>query len=87
VLAERYEKVCGTKKCKEFMEELQKMSVMNPDEAGGHDTNQQAKSSEIIGQEYGMTGRNIARYMRVDKLIMAEQIHSGSQSGILSNDM
>ena len=28
-----------------------------------------SKSRDGIGEEYGMTGRNIARYMRVDKLI------------------
>lgn len=28
-----------------------------------------SKSRDGIGKEYGMTGRNIARYMRVDKLI------------------
>ena len=34
----------------------------------GHDVHQ-SKSRDGIGEEYGMTGRNIARYMRVDKLI------------------
>lgn len=32
---------------------------------------QQAKSRELIGQEYGMTGRNIARYVRCNQLIPA----------------
>lgn len=34
----------------------------------GHDVHK-SRSRDGIGEEYGMTGRNIARYMRVDKLI------------------
>ena len=32
-------------------------------------TSTSQESRDGIGEEYGMTGRNIARYMRVDKLI------------------
>ena len=64
VLATRYDKVCGTKKREEIMEELHRL---NGD--GGHHVHQQAKSRELIGQEYGMTGRNIARYVRCNQLI------------------
>ena len=66
VLATRYDKVCGTKKREEIMEELHRL---NGD--GGHHVHQQAKSRELIGQEYGMTGRNIARYVRCNQLIPA----------------
>lgn len=66
VLATRYDKVCGTKKREEIMEELHRL---NGD--GGHRVHQQAKSRELIGQEYGMTGRNIARYVRCNQLIPA----------------
>ena len=66
VLAARYDKVCGTKKREEIIEELHRL-----DGAGGHDVHQQAKSRELIGQEYGMTGRNIARYVRCNQLIPA----------------
>ena len=59
VLAARYDKVCGTKKGEEIIEELHRLNG-----AGGHDVHQQAKSRELIGQEYGMNGRNIARYVR-----------------------
>lgn len=69
VLSARYEKVCGTLKRDEIVAELQALSGMEGS-GGGHDVHQgQAKSRELIGQEYGMTGRNIARYMRVNKLI------------------
>ena len=63
VLSERYNKICGTKKREEILAELKAL------EGGGHDVHQQGKSRELIGQEYGMTGRNIARYIRCDQLI------------------
>ena len=66
VLSTRYDKVCGTKKREEILEELH---VLNGD--GGHHVHRQAKSRELIGQEYGMTGRNIARYVRCNHLIPA----------------
>ena len=66
VLSTRYDRVCGTKKREEIMEELH---LLNGD--GGHHVHQQAKSRELIGQEYGMTGRNIARYVRCNHLIPA----------------
>ena len=70
VLSERYEKVCGTKKRDEILEELNRLNGMEePKEVGGHDVHQNAKSREIVGHEYGMTGRNIARYIRVNKLL------------------
>ena len=69
VLSARYEKVCGALKRDEIVAELQALSGME-ESGGGHDVHQgQAKSRELIGQEYGMTGRNIARYMRVNRLI------------------
>lgn len=66
VLSTRYDKICGTKKREEIMEELH---LLNGD--GGHHVHRQAKSRELIGQEYGMTGRNIARYVRCNHLIPA----------------
>ena len=64
VLSTRYNEVCGTKKREEILEELH---MLNGD--GGHHVHQAAKSRELIGQEYGMTGRNIARYIRCGQLI------------------
>lgn len=66
VLSARYDKVCGTKKREEILKELH---ALNGD--GGHHVYQQAKSRELIGQEYGMTGRHIARYIRCNQLIPA----------------
>ncbi len=75
VLSTRYDKVCGTKKREEILEELH---MLNGD--GGHHVHRQAKSRELIGQEYGMTGRNIARYIRCNHLISAfkEMLDDGS---------
>lgn len=64
VLSTRYDRVCGTKKREEILNELH---LLNGD--GGHHVHQQAKSRELIGQEYGMTGRHIARYIRCNHLI------------------
>ncbi len=57
VLAERYDKVCGTKKREEILAELQALNG-----GGGHDVHQQAKSRELLGKELGLTGRHVARY-------------------------
>ena len=35
----------------------------------GHDVHKSQKSRDGLGEEYGMTGRNIARYMWLDRLI------------------
>ena len=84
VLAARYDKVCGTKKREEIIEELHRLNG-----AGGHDVHQQAKSRELLGQEYGMTGRNIARYVRCDQLIPAfkEMLDAGSLTLVSGVDL
>jgi ParB family chromosome partitioning protein len=64
VLAERYDKVCGTKKREEILTELQALNG-----GGGHDVHQQAKSRELLGKELGLTGRHVARYVRCKELI------------------
>lgn len=75
VLSTRYDRVCGTKKREEILEELHLLNGV-----GGHHVHRQAKSRELIGQEYGMTGRNIARYVRCNQLIPAfkEMLDDGS---------
>ncbi|MDD6515196.1 MAG: ParB/RepB/Spo0J family partition protein [bacterium] len=84
VLATRYDKVCGTKKREEIMEELHRL---NGD--GGHHVHQQAKSRELIGQEYGMTGRNIARYVRCNQLIPAfkDMLDDGSLTMVVGVEL
>ncbi len=67
VLAERYEKVSSQGRRNDILEEIARLN--GPDMPGtcGHDVHK-LKSRDAIGEEYGMTGRNIARYMRVQQL-------------------
>lgn len=62
VLAARYEKVISQGRRNDIMQEIEEIGTC------GHDVHK-SRSRDSIGEEYGMTGRNIARYMRVDKLI------------------
>lgn len=62
VLTARYEKVISQGKRNDILHEIEETGTC------GHDVHK-SKSRDNIGEEYGMTGRNIARYMRVDKLI------------------
>lgn len=84
VLSTRYDKVCGTKKREEILEELHQL---NGD--GGHHVHRQAKSRELIGQEYGMTGRNIARYIRCNQLIPAfkDMLDDGSLTMVVGVEL
>lgn len=66
VLATRYEKVISQGKRNDILREI--TEIEGNDGTCGHDVHK-SKSRDSIGEEYGMTGRNIARYMRVDKLI------------------
>ena len=54
----------------------------------GHDVHK-SRSRDELGNEYGMTGRNIARYMRVDKLIpeFKEELDNGALSLVAAVDL
>lgn len=67
VLTERYEKVVSQGKRNDILKEI-RMLEGEDDGPGGHDVHM-SKSRDSLGTEYGMTGRNIARYIRVNKLI------------------
>ena len=62
VLSARYEKVISQGRRNDILKEIKELGTC------GHDVHK-SRSRDGIGEEYGMTGRNIARYMRVDKLI------------------
>ena len=62
VLSTRYEKVISQGRRNDILHEIEEIGTC------GHDVHK-SRSRDGIGEEYGMTGRNIARYMRVDKLI------------------
>lgn len=66
VLAARYENVISQGKRNDILREIAEIDGGNA--TCGHDVHK-SRSRDSIGEEYGMTGRNIARYMRVDRLI------------------
>lgn len=63
VLVARYEKISCQGRRNDIMHEIEML------EDCGHDVHKSQKSRDGLGEEYGMTGRNIARYMRLDRLI------------------
>ena len=64
VLVARYEKISSQGKRNDIRQEIETL-----EETCGHDVHKSQKSRDGLGEEYGMTGRNIARYMRLDRLI------------------
>ncbi|MCM1343741.1 MAG: ParB/RepB/Spo0J family partition protein [Lachnospiraceae bacterium] len=62
VLSARYEKVISQGRRNDILHEIEAIGTC------GHDVHK-SRSRDDIGEEYGMTGRNIARYMRADRLI------------------
>lgn len=66
VLAERYEKVMCQGRRNDILEEIAMLNGVDAPETCGHDVHR-SKSRDSIGEDYGMTGRNIARYMRLNQ--------------------
>lgn len=64
VLVARYEKISSQGKRNDIRQEIEDL-----EKNCGHDVHKLQKSRDGLGEEYGMTGRNIARYMRLDRLI------------------
>ena len=64
VLVARYEKISSQGKRNDIRQEIEAL-----EETCGHDVHKSQKSRDGLGEEYGMTGRNIARYMRLDRLL------------------
>lgn len=64
VLVAHYEKISSQGKRNDIQQEIEAL-----EETCGHDVHKSQKSRDELGEEYGMTGRNIARYMRLDRLI------------------
>ena len=67
VLAERYEKVSSQGRRHDILQEIEKLNGTEKPGTCGHDVHR-LKSRDAVGEEYGMTGRNIARYIRVNQL-------------------
>ena len=76
VLVARYEKINSQGKRNDIMREIEVLEETcghyvhkSRKTTCGHDVHKLQKSRDGLGEEYGMTGRNIARYMRLDRLI------------------
>ncbi len=88
MLAERYEKVSNQGKRNDILEEIARLNGSDMPETCGHDVHK-LKSRDTIGEEYGMTGRNIARYMRVQQLEepLKERLDDGMLSLVAAVDL
>ena len=76
VLVARYEKISCQGRRNDILHEIEMLEEtcghdvhMSGKNTCGHDVHKSQKSRDGLGEEYGMTGRNIARYMRLDRLI------------------
>lgn len=81
VLTERYEKVMCQGRRNDILEEIAKLNGVDVPETCGHDVHK-SKSRDAIGEDYGMTGRNIARYMRLNQT--TEQIKEMVDDGAMA---
>lgn len=88
VLAERYEKVSNQGKRNDILQEIERLSGADTAETCGHDVHR-TKSRDAVGEEYGMTGRNIARYIRVNQLEqpLKERLDNGTLSLVAAVDL
>lgn len=81
VLAERYEKVMCQGRRNDILEEIAMLNGMDAPETCGHNVHK-SKSRDAVGEDYGMTGRNIARYMRLNQT--ADQIKKMVDEGTMT---
>lgn len=81
VLAERYEKISCQGKRNDIIEEIARLNGVEVPDTCGHDVHK-SKSRDAIGEDYGMTGRNIARYMRLNQT--TEQIKEMVDAGTMA---
>ena len=81
VLAERYDKVMCQGKRNDILEEIARLNGVDTSDSCGHDVHR-SKSRDFIGEDYGMTGRNIARYMRLNQT--TDQIKELVDTGVMA---
>ena len=96
VLVARYEKISSQGKRNDIMREIEVLEETcghDVHKSGkttcGHDVHKSQKSRDGLGEEYGMTGRNIARYMRLDRLIpeFKEAVDKGTLAMVAAVDL
>lgn len=88
VLAERYEKVSNQGKRNDILQEIEKLNGTDTADTCGHDVHK-LKSRDAVGEECGMTGRNIARYIRVNQLEqpLKERLDNGTLPLVAAVDL
>lgn len=88
VLAERYEKVMCQGRRNDILEEIAMLNGVVVQETCGHDVHK-SKSRDAIGEDYGMTGRNIARYMRLNQTIgqIKEMVDDGTMAMVTAVEL
>ena len=84
MLVARYEKISSQGKRNDIRQEIEAL-----EETCGHHVHKLQKSRDGLGEEYGMTGRNIARYMRLDRLIpeFKDAVDKGSMAMVAAVDL
>ena len=87
VLVARYEKISSQGKRNDIMQEI--VALEGQKGTCGHDVHKSGKSRDGLGEEYGMTGRNIARYMRIDRLIpeFKDAVDKGAMALVAAVDL
>ena len=88
VLAERYEKVMCQGRRNDILEEIAILNGVDVPETCGHDVHR-SKSRDSVGEDYGMTGRNIARYMRLNQTTdqIKEMVDEGTMAMVTAVEL
>jgi len=88
VLAERYKKVMCQGRRNDILEEIAMLNGVDVPETCGHDVHK-SKSRDSIGEDYGMTGRNIARYMRLNQTTdkIKEMVDDGAMAMVVAVEL
>ena len=88
VLAERYEKVMCQGRRNDILEEIAMLNGVDMPGTCGHDVHK-SKSRDSIGEDYGMTGRNIARYMRLNQTTdqIKEMVDDGTMAMVAAVEL
>ena len=88
VLAERYEKVMCQGRRNDILEEIAMLNGVDVLETCGHDVHK-SKSRDSVGEDYGMTGRNIARYMRLNQTTdqIKEMVDEGTMAMVTAVEL
>lgn len=68
VLAEHYEKICGTRRHERILQELEALTGKKRPRFGGQ-SGHRAKTRDLIAEEYGFSSRTAGRLIRLNQLI------------------